>query len=104
MKGMVGLALILLVIGIAYVLVNRPSVQPKNVTGPSTSNQVFGVLGTLGGKLVSALSIGGGGKVAPPSGLSDVGGDAGTYTQGPSHVEDNTLVNDSGQTLTYGTD
>ena len=103
MKGMVGLAIAVLALGIIYVMVRRPSVAPKNITGPSTSNAVYGVLGSLGSKLVGALSIGGGSdKVAPPSAVPII--NQGTYDQGPSHIEDNTLVNDSGDTLTYGTD
>ena len=103
MKGMIGLALVILGFGVIYVLVRRPSVAPKAITGPSTSNAVFGVIGSLGGKLIGAFSSSGTDKVAPPSGTSPVINE-GTYSQGPSDVEGNTLTNSSGDTLTYGTD
>lgn len=96
-------AALLAVLGIAYVLISRPSVT-KVITpaSSSASNQLlsFGTqLASLGGKLFSSS---GPTKVAPPSTQPIV--NEGTFDQGPSQVEGNTLVNDSGDTLTYGTD
>lgn len=69
MRGMVGLALLLLGFGVIYVLVRRPTIAPSNVTGPSTSNAVWGVLGSIGSNIVSALSTGGN-KIGAPSAVS----------------------------------
>ena len=103
MKGMVALALILVGVGIVYVLVRRPTV-PTTVTGAGTSNAVFGVFGSIASKISSSLSATPNNKVSPPS-LVDVGGDSGTYQQGNTSVDGNTLVsNTTGDTLTYGTD
>lgn len=104
MKGMVALALLLVAGGIIYVMINRPAVTAKNVTGPSTSNAVFGIFGSIGSKIVSSLSSSMNNKIAPP-GIVDVGGDSGTYVQGDNTVTGNTLTSDStGNILTYGTD
>lgn len=69
MNSMVGLAIVLLLVGVAYVLINRPSVAPKTVTGPSTSNAIFGALGNIGGNLINAFSMSGS-KVGAPSAVS----------------------------------
>ncbi len=96
-------AALLAVLGIAYVLISRPTLSTTVAPGTtSTSNALlsFGTqLASIGGKL---LSSSGPTKVAPPSTQPII--DEGTYNQGPSHVEGNTLVDDSGGTLTYGTD
>jgi hypothetical protein len=68
MKSMVGLAIVLLFVGVAYVLINRPTVT-KVVTGPSNSNAVFGALGSIGSNIVSALSMGGS-KIGAPSAVT----------------------------------
>jgi hypothetical protein len=75
MKSMVGLAIVLLFVGVAYVLIKRPTVAPKTVTGPSTSNAVFGVIGSLGSNLINALSMSGN-KIGAPSAVT---GQTSTY-------------------------
>lgn len=92
-------AALLAVLGIAYVLIRRPTLPASAGTSPSTSNAQFvtSLIG-LGTKLLSTP------KATPPSAVVDAGADQGTFNQGPSDVEGNTLVNDSGDTLTYGTD
>jgi len=69
MKGMVGIAIVLLFVGVAYVLINRPSVAPKTITGPSTSNAIFGALGSIGSNLINTFSMSGS-KVGAPSAVN----------------------------------
>ena len=96
-------AALLAVLGIAYVLVKRPSVTTVVPTSTSASNAsnllTFGTsLAKLGTSFFSSN------KAAPPSTVTDVGGNAGTYYTGSTDVEGNTLTGEQGQTLTYGTD
>lgn len=107
MKGMVALAFLLIGAGIIYVMVRRPTVGSKTVTGPSTSNQIFGVLGSIGSNLVGAFANSGS-KIGAPSGVTGASTqpivNEGTYQTEDTTVTGNTLTNDAGQTLTYGTD
>ncbi len=108
MKGMVGLAIILLGIGIVYVLVKRPSMAPKMVTGPSTSNQLFPVIGNAVSNILSGFSSGN--KFGAPSGVNGSTQpiiNEGTYLPSSANLEQegNTLVNtDTGNAVVYGTD
>lgn len=69
MRSMTALVLLLFAGAIVYVLVKRPTVTASNVTGPSTSNAVWGVLGSIGGNIVSSLSTGGN-KIGAPSAVT----------------------------------
>jgi hypothetical protein len=100
------------VVGILlYFVVLRPkatatkALAPKTA-GPGTSftqevNAFSQFVGSLGGLFKSGSSA-----PVPSSTTGPVQPivNEGTFDQGPSHVEDNTLVDDSGATLTYGTD
>jgi hypothetical protein len=98
------LAAILAVLGIAYVLITRPTVPTTVGATPASSNALFAGLATsvvnFGSKVFSSTPT----KAAAPSAIVDVGADQGTFQQGDSSVSGNTLVNSSGDTLTYGTD
>lgn len=99
-------ALLLVGVGVAYVLIKRPSVKPSSQ--PSTSSNAILNLVTssisAGSKLISSFNT----KPAPTSAVTspDVGADQGTYNKDTSDlsVTGNTLTNDSGQAVTYGTD
>lgn len=90
-------AALLMVLGIAYVLVARPTMPSQTGASASSSNAILGVISgglQLGSKIFD--------KVSAPSASSIVNG--GTYYAGDSYVDGNTLKDDSGKTLTYGTD
>lgn len=55
MKGMVGLAIILLAVGIVYVLVKRPVVTTP-ITSQNNSNAVFSTFGNIAGNLINAFA------------------------------------------------
>jgi hypothetical protein len=96
------LALALLTLGIIYVMVSRPSVNPTTAPA-STTNSLLNLL-SAGTNLASKLV---GSKPAAPTALVDVGGDAGTYNKDTSDlsVQGNKLVNtDTDTAVTYGTD
>lgn len=95
-------AALVAVLGIAYVLISRPSITTVPVSTSASNATGLLNLGTSLAKL--GTTIFSTSKAVPPSTV-DVGTNAGTYyTGGDTTVDGNTLTGEQGQTLTYGTD